>query len=47
MLCLKIQIFKKNFLPKENTQKLNLTGVNLPKEILDEISTGNVEKLFG
>ena len=44
MSCLKIQNFKKNFLPKENTQNVNLIGENLPKELLDEISTGNVEK---
>ena len=35
----------KNFLPKENTQNVSLTGENLTKELLDEISTGNVEKL--
>ena len=45
MSCLKIQNFKKNFLPKENTQNVSLTGENLPKELLDEISTGNVEKI--
>ena len=44
MSCLKIQNFKKIFLPKENTQNVNLTGENLPKELLDEIGTGNVEK---
>ena len=32
-------------MPKENTQNVSLTGENLPKEILDEISTGNVEKI--
>ena len=44
MSCLKIQNFKKIFLPKENTQNVSLTGENIPKELLDEISTGNVEK---
>ena len=44
MSCLKIQNFKKIFLPKENTQN-SLTGENLPKELLDKISTGNVEKI--
>ena len=45
MSCLKIQIFKKKvFAPKKNTQKVNLTEENLPKELLDEIRTGNVEK---
>ena len=43
MLLLKIQNFKKIFLPKENTQNVSLTGENLPKDLLDEISTGNVE----
>ena len=42
MSCLKIQ--KKN-LQKENTQNVSLTGENLPKELLDKISTGNVEKI--
>ena len=37
--------FQKNFLPKENTQNVSLTGENLSKEFLDEISTGNVEKV--
>ena len=32
-------------MPKENTQNVSLTGENLPKELLDEISTGNVEKI--
>ena len=45
MSCLKIQNFKKIFFPKENTQNVSLTGENLPKELLDEISTGNVEKI--
>ena len=45
MSCLKIQNFKKIFLPKENTQNVSLTGENLPKELLNEISTGNVEKI--
>ena len=45
MSCLKIQKFKKIFLPKENTQNVSLTGENLPKELLDQISTGNVEKI--
>ena len=45
MSCLKFQNFKKIFLPKENTQNVSLTGENLPKELLDEISTGNVEKI--
>ena len=51
MSCLKIQNFKKIILdcfaktPKENTQNVSLTGENLPKELLDEISTGNVEKI--
>ena len=45
MSCLKIQFFKQIFLPKENTQNVSLTGENLPKELLDEISTGNVEKI--
>ena len=45
MSCLKIQNFQKNFLPKENTQNVSLTGENLPKELLDEINTGNVEKI--
>ena len=44
MSSLKIENFKKIFLPKENTQNVNLTNENLPKELLDEISTGNVEK---
>ena len=44
MSCLKIQNFKKIFLPKENTQNVSLTGENLPKELLDKISTENVEK---
>ena len=44
MSCLKIQNFKKKFWPKENTQNVSLTGENIPKELLDEISTGNVEK---
>ena len=46
MSCLKIQSFKKIFLPKENTQNVSLTGENLPKELLDKISTGNVEKIM-
>ena len=37
--------FQKIFLPKENTQNVSLTGENLPKELLDEISTGNVKKI--
>ena len=45
MSCLKVQNFKKIFLPKENTQNVSLTGENLPKELLDEISFGNVEKI--
>ena len=45
MSCLKFQNFKKIFLPKENTQNVSLTGENLPKESLDEISTRNVEKI--
>ena len=46
MSCLKVQIFKKKlFLPKENTQNVILTGENLPKELLDKISNGNVEKI--
>ena len=45
MSCLKIQNFKKKNLPKENTQNVSLTGENLPKELLDEIKTGNVEKI--
>ena len=45
MSCLKSQNFKKIFSPKENTQKVSLTGENLPNELLDEISTGNVEKI--
>ena len=45
MSSLKIENFKKKFLPKENTQNVSLTGENLPKELLDEISTGNVEKI--
>ena len=45
MSCLKIQNFKKIFLPKENTQNVSLTGENLPKDLLDKISTGNVEKI--
>ena len=45
MSCLKIQNFKKIFLPKENTQNVSLTGEILPKELLDKISTGNVEKI--
>ena len=46
MSCLKIQNFKKKtFLPKENTQNVSLTGENLPKELLDKLSTGNVEKI--
>ena len=31
-------------MPKENTQNVSLTGENLPKELLDKISTENVEK---
>ena len=38
-------ILKKIFLPKENTQTVNLTSENLPKELLDKIRTGNVEKI--
>ena len=45
MSCLKIQIFKKILSTKENTQNVSLTGENLPKELLDKISTGNVEKI--
>ena len=30
-------------MPKENTQNVSLTGENLPKELLDKISTRNVE----
>ena len=45
MSCLKIQNFKKKILPKENTQNVNLTCENLPKKLLDEIGTGNVEKI--
>ena len=45
MSCLKIQIFKKKLSTKENTQNVSLTGENLPKELLDKISTGNVEKI--
>ena len=45
MSCLKIQKFKKISLPKEKTQNVSFTGENLPKELLDEISTGNVEKI--
>ena len=45
MSCLKIQNFKKIFLPKKNTQNVSLTGENLPKELLEEISVGNVEKI--
>ena len=30
---------------KENTQNVSLTGENLPKQLLDEIKTGNVEKI--
>ena len=33
------------FSPKENTQNVSLTGENLPKELLDKINTGNVEKI--
>ena len=33
------------FLTKENTQNMNLTGENLPKEFLDEIKTEKVEKI--
>ena len=36
--------FKKN-LPKDNTQNVKITGHNLPKEMLDEIRTGNVEQI--
>ena len=41
-----ISKFQKKFSPKDlvNTQNVNLTGENLPKELLDKISTGNVEK---
>ena len=45
MSCLKNQNFKNIFLPKENTQNMSLTGENLPKELLDKISTGNVKKI--
>ena len=45
MSCLKIQNLKKMFLLKENKQNVSLTGENLPKELLDEIITGNVEKI--
>ena len=44
-MYLKIQNFKKIISPKQNTQNVSLTGENLPKELLDEISTGNVEKI--
>ena len=37
--------FQKKILPKENTKNVSLTGKNLPKELLDEISSGNVEKI--
>ena len=40
-----VKNFKKIFLSKENTQNVSLTGENLPKELLDEISTGNIEKI--
>ena len=43
MSCLKIQNQKKK-LPKENTQNVSLNRENLPKDLLDKISTGNVEK---
>ena len=36
--------FQKNIFAKKNTQNVSLTGENLPKELLDKISTGNVEK---
>ena len=36
---------KKKFLPKENTQTVNLTSENLPKELLGKIRTGNEEKI--
>ena len=36
---------QKKILPKENTQNVSLTGENLPKELLDKISTGNLEKI--
>ena len=45
MSCLKSLISKKMFLSKENTQNVSLTGENLPKELLDEINTGNVEQI--
>ena len=45
MSCLKIQNFKKIHLAKQNTQNVGLTSENLPKELLDEINTGNVEKI--
>ena len=32
------------FSPKENTQNVNLTCENLPKELLDKIRTGNIDK---
>ena len=37
--------FQKSILPKEDTQNVSLTGENLPKNLLDEISTGNVEEI--
>ena len=40
-----ISKFQKKNLPKENTQNVSLIGENLPKELLDKISTGNVEKI--
>ena len=32
-------------MPKENTQNESLTGENLSKDLLEEISAGNVEKI--
>ena len=37
--------FQKNIFTKRKHTKCEFTGENLPKELLDEISTGNVEKI--
>ena len=33
-------------MPQENTQNVNLTSENLPKDLLREIRTGKIEKII-
>ena len=44
MSCFKFHYFKKIISPKKIRQNVKLTSENLPKEFVDEIKTGNVEK---